>query len=100
MGADAIAVATAAMMAVGCQQYRICNTDRCPMGIATQDPALRARLDVERSAVRVANYFSVATEELGEFARLTGNANVHDLAIADLCTTNSEISSHTNIEHV
>jgi glutamate synthase domain-containing protein 2/rubredoxin len=100
MGADAIAVATAAMMAVGCQQYRICDTDRCPMGITTQDPALRARLDVERSAVRVANYFSVATEELGEFARLTGNANVHDLTIADLCTTNSEISTHTNIEHV
>ena len=44
MGADAVAVATAAMMAVGCQQYRICNTGKCPVGIATQDPALRARL--------------------------------------------------------
>ena len=99
-GADAVAVATAAMMAVGCQQYRICDTDKCPLGIATQDPALRARLDVERSATRVANYFKVATEELGEFARLTGHDNVHDLAITDLCTTNSEISTHTDIEHV
>ena len=99
MGADAIAVATAAMMAVGCQQYRICNTGKCPMGIATQDPALRARLDVELSAARVANYFTVVTEELSEFARLTGNDDVHGLAVTDLCTTNSEISNHIGIEH-
>ena len=99
MGADAIAVATAAMMAVGCQQYRICNTGKCPMGIATQDPALRARLDVELSAERVANYFTVVTEELSEFARLTGNDDVHGLAVTDLCTTNSEISNHIGIEH-
>jgi len=100
MGADAIAVGTAAMMAVGCQQYRICDTGKCPVGIATQDPALRARLDVEASATRVANFFKVSTEELEEFARLTGNDDVHDLSTADLCTTNSEISHHTNVEHV
>ena len=100
MGADAVAVATAAMMAVGCQQYRICDTGKCPVGIATQDPALRARLDVETSAKRVSNFFRVCTEELKEFARLTGNDDVHDLSPIDLCTTNSEISNHVNIEHV
>lgn len=100
MGADAVALATAAMMAVGCQQYRICDMDKCPVGIATQDPALRARLDVEKSATRVANFFRVCTEELKEFARLTGNDNVHGLALSDLCTTNSEISNHVDIEHV
>lgn len=100
MGADAIAVGTAAMMAAGCQQYRICNTGKCPVGIATQDPALRARLDVDKSAVRVANFFKAVTEELRDFARLSGNDNVHHLSPADLCTTNSEISSHTSIEHV
>ena len=100
MGADAVAVATAAMMAVGCQQYRICDSGKCPLGIATQDPALRARLDVEKSATRVANFFKVNTEELQEFARLTGNNNVHGLSISDLCTTNSEISNHIGIEHV
>ena len=47
MGADAVALGTAVMMALGCQQYRICDTGKCPIGIATQDPALRARLDVE-----------------------------------------------------
>jgi len=100
MGADAIAVATAAMMALGCQQYRICDTGKCPLGIATQDPALRARLDVEKAATRVWNYFHVCTDELKEFARLTGNDDVHGLAISDLCTTNSEVSNHTGIEHV
>jgi glutamate synthase domain-containing protein 2/rubredoxin len=100
MGADAIAVGSAAMMALGCQQYRICNTGKCPLGIATQDPALRARLDVEKSAKRVANFFDTSTQELKEFARLTGNDDVHNLSLADLCTTNSEISNHTGIEHV
>ncbi len=100
MGADAVAVATAAMMAVGCQQYRICDTGRCPVGIATQDPALRARLNVDKSATRVANFFRVCTDELEEFARLTGNDDVHGLSMDDLCTTNSEISNHVGIEHV
>ncbi len=100
MGADAVAVGTAAMMAVGCQQYRICDTGKCPVGIATQDPALRARLDVETSAERVANFFKVSTEELKDFARLSGNDDVHGLSPADLCTTNSEISNYAGIEHV
>jgi glutamate synthase domain-containing protein 2/rubredoxin len=100
MGADAVAVGTAAMMAVGCQQYRICDTGKCPVGIATQDPALRARLNVEKSAERVANFFMVCTQELKDFARLSGNNDVHGLSLADVCTTNSEISNHTGIEHV
>lgn len=100
LGADAVAVATAAMMALGCQQYRICDTGKCPVGIATQDPALRARLDVGKSTALVANFLKVVTEELKDFARLTGNDNVHGLSADDLCTTNSEISNHTVIEHV
>lgn len=100
MGADAVALGTSLMMALGCQQYRICDTGKCPLGIATQDPALRARLDVEQSAARVANYFKVCTEEIKDFARLSGNENVHSLSEDDICTTNSEISNHTSINHV
>lgn len=100
MGADAIALATASMMAVGCQQYRICDTGRCPVGIATQDPSLRQRLDVGSSALRVANFYKVCTEELKEFARLSGHEDLHDLAVSDLCTVNSELSRHAGIEHV
>ena len=81
------------------QQYRICGTGRCPVGVTSQDPALRARLDVETSAARVANFLRVSTKELEDFARLTGNDNVHGLSSYDLCTTNSEISGHTPVEH-
>ncbi|MBW2429218.1 MAG: FMN-binding glutamate synthase family protein, partial [Deltaproteobacteria bacterium] len=100
LGADAIAIGTAALIAIGCRQYRICHTGKCPMGITTHDEALRLRLNVDESAKGLANYLSVSTEELKNFARLTGNDDVHKLSIRDLCTTSSEISNHTDIEHV
>jgi glutamate synthase domain-containing protein 2 len=99
LGADAVAIGTAALMAIGCQQYRICDTGRCPVGIATQDPGLRARLDVEESARWLANFLRVSTEELKDFGRLTGNDSVHKLSVRDLATTSSEISAHTSIDH-
>ena len=100
LGADAVAIGTAALMAIGCQQYRICNTGNCPAGIATQDPELRSRLDIDRAAERLEKFLRVSIKELKEFARLTGNTDVHGLKMADLCTTNSEISGFTDIEHV
>jgi len=99
LGADAVAIGTAAMMACGCQQYRVCHTGKCPVGIATQDPGLRSRLNVDESARRLANYLRVCGEELKTFARLTGNSDVHDLKVSDLCTINGEISKYTDIEH-
>jgi glutamate synthase domain-containing protein 2 len=100
LGADAVAISTSALMAIGCHQYRICNTGKCPMGIATQDPELRARLDIDKAANQLHNFLKVSTNELKDFARLTGNNSVHGLSIQDLCTTNSEISDHTQIRHV
>lgn len=99
MGADAVAVASAALIAAACQQYRICGSGNCPVGIATQDPKLRERLRVEQSAQRVANYLNVTREELKTFARITGHACVHDLSVDDLVTINREISEFTNIPH-
>jgi glutamate synthase domain-containing protein 2 len=100
LGATAVAIGTTALIAIGCRQYRICNTGKCPMGITTHDPALRKRLEVEVAAKRLENFLRVTNEELKDFARLTGNDDVHKLSIHDLCTTNSEISEHTEIEHV
>jgi glutamate synthase domain-containing protein 2 len=100
LGADAVAIGTSALMACGCQQYRMCGTGKCPMGITTQDPELRARFDIEKSTKRLENFLRVSTEELKDFSRLTGNDDVHKLSTRDLCTTNSEISNHTDIEHV
>jgi methylamine---glutamate N-methyltransferase subunit C len=99
MGADAVAIGNAALIACGCQQYRLCDTGKCPVGIATQDPKLRARLIVDYSAKKLGNFLRVSTEELREFARLTGHDDVHKMSIEDLCTVNSEISNHTNIRH-
>lgn len=99
MGADAIAVASGALIAAACQQYRICGSGNCPVGIATQNPALRERLNIEASAQRVANYLNVSKKELMTFARITGHDNLHDLSVDDLVTINREISEYTNIRH-
>lgn len=99
MGADAVAIATSALIALGCQQYKMCNSGRCPMGLTSQDPELRKRVDVENAARRVANFLRVSTEEIAQFARITGHRDVHELNVSDLFTCNSEISDHTDIEH-
>lgn len=99
MGADAVAIASAAMVAAACQQYRICGTGMCPVGVATQDPELRSRLHSEAAAQRVANYLNCCTQELKTFARITGHENIHDLSVSDLCTISREISEFTNIPH-
>lgn len=99
MGADAVAIASAALIAAACQQYRICGTGMCPVGIATQDPALRERLKEDAAAKRVANFLNVSLEELKTFARITGHKNLHDLCVDDLVTINKEISDYTNIRH-
>ena len=99
MGADAVAVASAAMVAAACQQYRICGSGMCPVGVATQDEKLRARLHIDAAAKRVENYLKCSAEELKTFARITGHADIHGLSVDDLCTVNGEISEHTNIVH-
>jgi glutamate synthase domain-containing protein 2 len=100
MGADAVALASAALIAAGCQQYRICHTGKCPVGITTQDPELRARLKIDLSAKRVENFFNVTTHELADFARLTGHDDLRQLNVGDLRTTSSAIARHTPIAHV
>ena len=100
MGANAVAIGTAAMIAAACQQYKICDSGDCPLGVATQDDELRKRLKIETASKRVENFLRVSTEELKTFARITGHKNVHDLNINDLCTFNSEISDYTNVRHV
>lgn len=99
MGADAIAIGTGALIASACQQYKICQTGHCPVGVATQDMENRERFKIESAAKRVENYLKVSNEELKQFSRITGHDNVHDLNINDLCTINSEISNYTNIKH-
>ncbi|MCD4797835.1 MAG: FMN-binding glutamate synthase family protein, partial [Methanosarcinales archaeon] len=86
MGADAIAIGTSALIAAACQQYRICHSGDCPVGVTTQKPELRARVSIEHSAKRVENFLRVSTEEIKTFSRITGKNNVHDLDVKDLVT--------------
>lgn len=99
MGADAVAIASAALIAAACQQYRICGSGNCPVGIATQNPELRERLKIDESAKRVANFLAVSLHELETFARITGHKDVHELSVDDLVTINREIADYTNIRH-
>ncbi len=99
MGADAVAIASAAMVAAACQQYRICGTGMCPVGVATQDEKLRERLHTDAAAKRIENYLRCSAEELKTFARITGNKDIHGLTVDDLVTISDEISNHTNIPH-
>lgn len=99
MGATAVAVASAGLIAAACQQYKICGSGMCPVGIATQDPELRARLKEDAAAQRVANYLNCSFEELKTYCRITGHTDIHQLTVGDLCTVNREISEYTNIPH-
>ncbi len=99
MGADAVAVASAAMVAAACQQYRICGSGMCPVGVATQDEQLRKRLREDAAAQRVANYLNCSAMELRTFGRITGHGDIHELSVYDLCTTSREISEYTDIVH-
>ena len=100
LGADVVAISTAALIACGCQQYKICETGKCPVGITTHDPELRKRLNIKKSAKRIENFLNSSIDDIKTFARITGNNAVSSLSIKDLCTTSIEISSFTEINHV
>jgi methylamine---glutamate N-methyltransferase subunit C len=97
LGADAIALATAALMAIGCQQYRACHRGTCPVGIATTRPDLTARLDPEAAAPRLAAYLRTATTMVVDFCRLTGRRSVRELSRADLATLRPELAERTGL---
>ncbi|MEO6820107.1 MAG: glutamate synthase-related protein [Ginsengibacter sp.] len=73
LGADICNSARAMMMAMGCIQALVCNTNTCPTGIATQDPQLVAGLVVDEKKVRVANY---QEETVKSFIELLGAAGI------------------------
>jgi glutamate synthase domain-containing protein 2 len=99
LGADAVALATASLIAIGCQQYRICHTGRCPVGITTQDPQLRSRFDIETSVRRFVNFYEATGRELATIARINGRSDIHDLDLSDIVTISNEVSQASDIEH-
>jgi len=72
LGCDMVNVAREAMLAVGCIQAQRCHTDRCPTGVATQDPWLAHGLDPDLKSVRVANYVKTLRRDLLKLAESCG----------------------------
>ena len=91
LGADGIALSNSALQAVGCVAARICNTNNCPTGIATQKPELRKRLDVELGAERLARFFESAVQLMKVMARACGHDNLGKFNKADLTTWKREM---------
>jgi len=79
LGADTVNAARAMMFALGCIQARHCNTDKCPTGIATQDPARYRALDVGHKAKRVARYHASIVENLHELIAAMGLTKTSEL---------------------
>lgn len=100
LGADAVALATSSLMAIGCQQYRACHRGTCPVGIATQDPVLRERLDVATSATRLEAFLRGATAMIVDYTRVCGHTRVCDLAHADLVSLDRDIADRTDLAWV
>lgn len=98
LGADGIALANASIQAVGCIGARICNTNKCPAGIATQDPALRALVNIDESAQRVANFYTAAVNMMKVMARACGHDHLGKFELEDLSTWHKEMSDLTGIE--
>ncbi|MFQ5585658.1 MAG: glutamate synthase-related protein [Thermodesulfobacteriota bacterium] len=99
LGADAVAVANAALQAIGCIAMRACHTDNCPVGVATQKEHLRARLDVEKSAERLARFFDASVELMKLLARACGHDHLNRFSPRDLTTFKREMSELAGIPY-
>ena len=97
LGADAIAVSNSAMQAVGCIAARMCNSNNCPAGIATQKPELRARLDVQTGAEKLARYFTASVELMQVLTRACGHDKVSDLCIDDITSWKREMADLSGV---
>jgi glutamate synthase domain-containing protein 2 len=99
LGADAIAVSNAAIQAIGCLGMRACQTNNCPVGIATQQEHLRARLDIEKSAQQLSNFFTATVDLMKVLARGCGHSHLDQFVQSDLTTWKRDIAELTGIHY-
>jgi glutamate synthase domain-containing protein 2 len=113
MGADAVAIGTAALVALGDNdpaleaEYQKLGTTagayddwhegRDPAGITTQDPELAKRLDPVKAGHRLANYLAVMTLELQTLARANGKSHVRNLEPEDLAALTVEAAAMAGV---
>jgi len=99
LGADAIAVSNSALQAIGCVGARMCNTNLCPAGIATQDSELRKKLNVDESAEKLARFFNASTQLMQVMARACGHDSLSKFESNDITTWKKEIAELTGIQY-
>jgi glutamate synthase domain-containing protein 2/CDGSH-type Zn-finger protein len=98
LGADGIAIANSALQSIGCVAARICNTNNCPAGIATQKQDLRQRLNIEKSANQLANFLNASTELMKVMARACGHDDLQNFNRQDLTTWDKEMSELSGVQ--
>lgn len=98
LGADGVALANSAMQAIGCVAARICHTNLCPAGIATQDPERRKKLDIEVAAKRLGTFLQASVSLMQVMARACGHEHLHQFNRDDLASWHRDIAELAGIE--
>ena len=99
LGADGIAIANSAMQSIGCVAARICNTNNCPAGIATQKKDLRQRLDVDKSAHQLKSFLQGSVGLMQVMARACGHDSLGKFSIDDLSTWNRDMALLSGVRY-
>ncbi|MEM6730315.1 MAG: glutamate synthase-related protein [Myxococcota bacterium] len=99
LGADAVAVANSAIQAIGCLGMRACNTNNCPVGIATMKEHLRRRFEIEKSARRLERFLGATVELMQVLSRACGHRHLSDFSERDLTTWNRDTAALTGVRY-
>ena len=99
LGADGIAISNSAMQAIGCVAARMCNTNNCPTGIATQKAELRRKLDIEKSSKQLHNFLQASVQLMQVMARACGHSHFNQFSKDDLATWHREMASLSGVRY-
>jgi glutamate synthase domain-containing protein 2 len=98
LGADAIYLGTAALIAINCEQYRICHSGLCPTGVTTQNPQLMKQLDLDEGVKKLKNFLTISNQEINNLVRVVGKNNVSNLDHTDLVCTTYDLARLTGLK--
>jgi len=98
MGADGVALANSAMQAIGCIGARMCNTNNCPAGVATQKPELRAKLKVDNSAAQLERFLRSSVELMQVMARACGHDHLNQFNSGDITTWHKSMAELSGVK--
>ena len=99
LGADGVAISNSAIQAIGCVAARMCNTNNCPSGIATQKAELRQKLDIEKSSIQLYNFFEASNELMQVMARACGHNDLNQFNRDDLATWHREMALLSGVKY-